>query len=94
MMLVETNGRASFSRGPMKTAKPLTAKVVKPRLEANPTLIQGARRLWMTRSGLPKEEIDEYCNLEKYPGTLEDELEQITALTEIEKLNTKIKWNV
>jgi len=69
-------------------------KTIKPRLEADPNLIVAARRYWMMKTGMSAEEIEEHCNLDEYPGTLEDELEEIAALKVVEELNRRIKWNV
>ncbi len=47
----------------------------------------------MTKMGLSADEIEEHCNLEEYPGTLEDELKEIAALAEITELNRRMTWN-
>ena len=81
----------SFARNAKSGSR---GKHTKPRVEADPNLVMAARRYWMTKSGIPPEEIDEHCNLSEYPGTLDEELEQIAALKVVEELNRRIKWNV
>jgi hypothetical protein len=82
------NGTASNGQPRAETTR------ARSRVEGDSRLIAAARRYWMTRYRIPPEEIDEYCDLEQYPGTLEDELEQIAALPRLEELNRRIKWNV
>ena len=49
------------------------------------------RRKWMHRYGISADEIEEFCNLDDYPGTLEGEKEELEAVKQIEEMNRKRK---
>jgi len=92
--LLQGDGRIKWN-GAAENGKPRPrSNRAKSRVEGNPRLIEAARRYWMTHYRIPPEEIDEYCNLEEYPGTLEDERELIAAIPRLDALNRQIKWNV
>jgi hypothetical protein len=92
--ILERSGSAHAGKSASSSAAPSSQKAIGPRVEANPQFIVAARRFWMSKIGLPSDEIDELCDFELYPGTLEDELAQIAALQDIAELNQKIAWNL
>ncbi len=60
-------------------------------VERRVSIIQ-ARRHRLTMMGMGSEEIEEMCNLDRYPGTLEDEQQQLAAYNQAEAISRN-KWH-
>jgi hypothetical protein len=48
--------------------------------------VQYLRAMWMRKMGATQEDIDEYCNLVRHPGSVSEELEN---LRDLDQLNLK-----
>ncbi|SRR5260370_29113367 len=49
--------------------------------------VQYLRAMWMRKMGATPEDIDEYCNLVRHPGSVSEELDN---LKDLDQLNLKI----
>ena len=52
--------------------------------------IKALRRVWMEFYGAPEDEILDICNLDQYPGSLDEEVDNVKVCRE---LNNKIDWD-
>jgi hypothetical protein len=62
-------------------------------LNADPSLILAVRRSRLLAMGLDTDEVEEFCDIEKYPGTLDDERKQHAAYQEAEEISRRLKWH-
>jgi hypothetical protein len=49
--------------------------------------VQYLRALWMRKMGATQEDIDEYCDLVRHPGSVPEELENLRDLDELNLKN-------
>jgi hypothetical protein len=62
-------------------------------LDTDASSILAVRRSRLLGMGLDPDEVEEFCDIEKYPGTLDDERKQHVSYQEAEEISRRLKWH-